>query len=283
MAGLGRGIVVLGMHRSGTSAITRVIDALGLPACRAEDRMPYELFESMSVGLYNERLLNRLGGFWFAPPALPRGWPKSSVLAGAADEAALIFSAAHPFAQWVWKDPRACILMPFWDLVLGAGMPRVIVLRNPLESAASLFVRNRIPAKLALALAERSLRSAFTGSAGRRVLVTAYDELFVDLDGWCERLEAFARASGLSLPAPLPLEAARACIDPELRHHAKPEPGPGSGVSASLRRLWSWANGRRGAHESLSIAGLPRESTQSAVIFRDAVKMVPQPFASRDG
>ena len=267
--GLGRGVVVLGMHRSGTSAVTGVIDALGLPACRPADRMPYDLFESTSLGNFDEALLKRLGGYWFAPPPLPRGWTRRADLVGDEALAAQLFREAHPFDQWVWKDPRACVLMPFWDLVLGADIPRVIMLRNPLESAASLYARNRMPKELALALAERSLRSAFRNSAKRPVLVTVYDNLFTDLDGWCSRFESFIRPLGLSLPAPLRVEAARAMANPGLRHHREAGLGPEAG--AGLRRLWTWALGKQGAHESFSITGLPRESPGTAGVLRTAL------------
>src|SRR5215472_17292368 len=77
-----RGAIELGSHRSGTSAVTGMIDALGLPACRDDDR--YELrrwsgrglFESKSLSVFDEDLLTRLGGAWWAPPLPPSGWAR---------------------------------------------------------------------------------------------------------------------------------------------------------------------------------------------------------------
>jgi hypothetical protein len=271
---LGRGIVVLGMHRSGTSAVTGVIDALGLPACRSDDRWPAHEwnargnYESRSLSLFDERLLNHLGGAWWAPPALRAGWAKGRSLLDLRAEAARVFADAYPYRHWVWKDPRACVLMPFWDLVLGPDMPRIVVLRNPLESAASLERRNRMPRELALALVERSLRSAIRDSAGRPVVVTAYDELFRDLDGWCRRVAEFIRSNGLAMPGPLAVDRAQGFLDAELRHHHEADLVPESGVPAGLRRLWTWALKRIGAHDSLSIAGLPRESADTEAVLQ---------------
>jgi hypothetical protein len=284
---LGRGIVVLGMHRSGTSAVTGVIDALGLPACRPDDRMPVRRwnargnYESRSLSRFDERLLSHLGGAWWAPPTLREGWAENGSLLGFRAEAAGQFADAHPFQNWVWKDPRACVLMPFWDLVLGPDMPRIVVLRNPLESAASLESRNRMPRELALALAERSLHSAIRDSAGRPVLVTAYDELFDDLRGWCHRVAEFIRTNGLAMPGPLAVKRAQGFLDAELRHHLEVDFGPESGGSEGLRRLWTWARERIGAHAALSIEGLPNESLETEALLH-AQRRAPGPSPSTE-
>jgi hypothetical protein len=273
-ARLGRGLIVLGMHRSGTSAVTGAIDALGFPACRVEDRMPAHqsnergFYESRSLATFDESLLNRLGGTWFVPPTLRSGWHTRHSLLESQTQAASLFRAAHPVPGWVWKDPRACVLMPFWDLVLGPDMPRIVVLRNPLEIAASLHARNQLPLDLALALSERHLRSSLRDSARRPVLVTAYDEVFGDLPGWCRRIANFARSNGVAMPRSIAVGRAQSFLSAELRHFRETRPGPDFGAFDGLQRLWLWANERTGVHDALSIKGLPRESVQTEVVFR---------------
>ncbi len=262
-----RGVVVLGMHRSGTSAVTGVIDALGLPACRTEDRFPPRKwnargnFESRSLTLFDEQLLNFLGGTWWAPPVPPKGWADRLALEGWRITAEYLFAVAHPTRAWVWKDPRACVLMPFWDRVLRSNPLRIVVLRNPLESAASLNARDGMQLDHALALAERSLRVSLRDSAGRAVMITSYDELLDDLDGWCRRVASFITAAGVPLEDPLPVDAARNLLDESLRHHREStELTLATGASAGLQRLWTWAMERRGVHAALSVSGLPREA-----------------------
>jgi hypothetical protein len=274
---LGRGVIVLGMHRSGTSAVTGVIDALGLRACRPDDRMPPRKwnargnFESLSLTNFDERLLNQLGGTWFAPPSLSPGWEQGVELVPYLAEAESRFAHAHPSDEWVWKDPRACVLLPFWDRVLG-DTPRIVVLRNPLESAASLEARNRMPRELALSLAERSVHSAFRDSAGRGVMVTLYDELLEDPAAWCRRTAGFLEGLGLHLPKPLAIAEVESFLDSALRHHREADTlGPGTGATDGLRRLWEWALGMRGAHDTLSIAGLPDESPETDQRLRAAL------------
>ena len=257
-------MVVLGMHRSGTSAVTGVIDALGLPACVLEDRFPPKQwnprgnFESVSLTLFDEFLLQLLGGTWWTPPALTEGWAEDPSLVDLRLEAARLFAVAHPFPSWVWKDPRACLLMPFWDLVLGRDMPRILVLRNPLECAASLADRNGLSLEVSLALTERYLRTSLRDSARRSVFVTTYDELLDDSADWCRRAASFLRSRGLPLREPLAVERVHDFLDVELRHHGQsPELEAGSGASPALLELWTWAVKRRGIHENLSIQDLP--------------------------
>ena len=69
-------LVVLGMHRSGTSALTGALGALGFNTPHPDERMDWpesnsEHWESVSLTVYNDQLLTKLGGSWEAPPELP--------------------------------------------------------------------------------------------------------------------------------------------------------------------------------------------------------------------
>jgi hypothetical protein len=275
---LGRGLIVLGTHRSGTSAVTGVIDSLGLPACHSGDRMPVRRwnakgnYESKSLSNFDNRLLNTLGGEWFAPPDLSPGWADDPSLDPWRSEAAELFAKAHRSPQWVWKDPRVCVLMPFWDTVLGAGMPRVIVVRNPMESAMSLQARNRMPADIALALAERSLRSALRDSAGAPVLIFRYADLFDDLQASCIRLAEFLEDCDLAINHPLSVNRAEAFVSPGLRHHTNQEADATMQMTSNQERLWCWAHDRVGSHKALNVDGLPDETPSAARIFELALE-----------
>ena len=72
-------IVVIGMHRSGTSALTGVLGGLGLALPQPSDRwepLPSnpEHFESASMVWFDEHLIEVLEGNWDAPPPMPAGW-----------------------------------------------------------------------------------------------------------------------------------------------------------------------------------------------------------------
>ena len=72
-------LTVLGMHRSGTSAVAGALANLGLEGPGADDRMDWpesnpEHWESLSLTVFDDKLLDALGGSWDAPPELPVNW-----------------------------------------------------------------------------------------------------------------------------------------------------------------------------------------------------------------
>jgi hypothetical protein len=216
------GVVILGMHRSGTSLITRLVSLLGLAVCRDEDllvgraRNPRGHWESKSLLRYNDRLLGELGGSWFCPPALGPD-ETSRLLRKRSSEALAALQRAHPQRPWVWKDPRTCVLMPFWAAALEQRAAYVLVVRHPFEVSDSLARRNGFTPLLSLALWERYTRAAMLGAAGHPVMVCTYDGVLADPVAWCERLVSFLRELGLSTLA-VDSMAIGAFVMNELRH-----------------------------------------------------------------
>ena len=73
-------LCILGMHRCGTSLITRVVNLLGWHL-GAEERLmkadqfnPKGYWEHQSIVDLNDEILRRLGGSWRDPPPFPSGW-----------------------------------------------------------------------------------------------------------------------------------------------------------------------------------------------------------------
>ena len=181
----GTGVVVVGMHRSGTSATTRVLNLLGLPTAERSDLWlelpgnPTGYWESSSLTRFNERLLNRFGATWWAPPDVGTAARLADADAPRA-EGEHLFHRLHPSTSWVWKDPRVCVTLPFWRAVLRVPLVGVLSVRHPLEIAASLWERDGIGTGWALTLWERYTRHALmvspdaesgsTGAAGANQL-----------------------------------------------------------------------------------------------------------------
>ena len=176
-----RRILVVGMHRSGTSVLTRVLNLLGLPLCvdaleKPRPDNPGGHWESYSLFRFNEQLLMALGGNWHRPPSLRAGWeecPKARTLRARADS---LFAAAYPTNDWVWKDPRICLTLPFWRPI-AQPTAAVLVIRHPSAIAASLRQRDNLPQLVGLALWERYMRSALQSISGMPVVVVRYREL----------------------------------------------------------------------------------------------------------
>jgi hypothetical protein len=110
-------LVVLGCHRSGTSALTGLLSAVGfmpgkrlLPPNQFNER---GYFEDALIGEHNEALLRNLGRSWKDERQLPLGWELSETgLAGSAVLAGALRDSFDLTAHCVLKDPRVCRLLP---------------------------------------------------------------------------------------------------------------------------------------------------------------------------
>jgi hypothetical protein len=200
-------LLVVGMHRSGTSAITGALGALGLNATHAKDRMDSPLsnpehWESKALAAHNDQILSRMRASWDAPPVFPPGWYGDPDIIGDADHAdlAAVLTTAYPEpGPSVWKDPRLCLLLPYWRKVLPAPLAAVFVWRSPLDVAHSLQRRDQMPLAVGLALWERYNRSALVGLTGMDTYVLECNSMADDpkacvegVAGWLSSLDQFA-------------------------------------------------------------------------------------------
>ena len=240
-------MLVIGMHRSGTSAVSGLLNALGVPA--PDDRLPPDrhnpkgYFEGAQVVAFHERVLAELG--WPSDDPLPidEGWLASPLFDRSVQDLETLIAREFAGAPLrLFKDPRLCRLAPLWTEALArSGRRAVAVLpcRHPLAVAASLQVKAGVPRAHALALwlqhvvlAERYTRSI------RRTFV-AYDELLADWRGVAAKLKT-------ELAVSWPRDAIRAAADaddfltPALRHHAVTAWNrEGSPLDHLCGRVWS--------------------------------------------
>ena len=270
-----RGVFVLGMHRSGTSSVARLVNLLGVPTCVDEDLLrttehnPRGYWESAALTAFNERLLDLLGCDWASPPALAAGWERDDSLARARSEAADLFPTVFPTEQWVWKDPRNCVTFAFWAGSLADLQPVVVLVhRHPLEIAASLRARDGFGALYSLALWERYLRACVGSLVGLPTLVTDYESLVSDPLAWSERTRAFLDGAGVAT-GHLRAEDALAFVDPGLRHAAftaddlRDDPAP----SEPQRLLFDALEELCGVHERLPEIALPEETPTTEALL----------------
>jgi hypothetical protein len=269
--------LVLGMHRSGTSAATQLLALAGanLPA----NVMPGDqynakgYFEPWKVALFNNQRLRAGGGAWddvFAFPHVPLGRREERVWLNRASE---IFTEEYGDLAWpLLKDPRVTVLLPFWRVVLNEleiGARCVIPVRHPLAVAGSLASRDGFPVlKSALLWTGYMLAAeAYTRDLPRAF--TDYDALLCDWRGEVRRIEA---AHGAPLPA-LTAKSEKGIdrfLTPALRHNA------GEGDLASLGPMGRMVQGvydwfrAAAAGETPDRAPLDR-ATQELARLRDEV------------
>ena len=220
------GVLVLGMHRSGTSALSRVLSLLGsdLPNTLMGASPTNEAghWESSTIMRLNDEILTSAGSNWHDWLAFNKGWHdspkapefKERALAAVAEE----FGNSRLF---VLKDPRICRFAPFWLDVLETAdvRPAVIIpVRNPLEVAASLHKRDGMEPGLGHLLWLRHVLEAEAGTRGLPRFHTSYDALLRD---WPRLISATQKELGLSWPrlSDLVSEEIGTFLTERLRHH----------------------------------------------------------------
>lgn len=222
-----RALVVCGMHRSGTSALTRVFSLLGAELPRkllapAPDN-PRGYWEPQAIVELNDRILSKAGSSAGDFLAIAPGWFDSDeALAFHEPARALLEQEFADAPLFVLKDPRIARLLPIWQPVLeGIGVEPAfaLTLRNPLEVAESLRLRNGFPAAQSLLLWLRHLLEAERATRLYRRTFVSFDAL---IDDW--RRVAEQVASDLALTWPRSYEEAEGAVDAfltrDLRHHS---------------------------------------------------------------
>jgi hypothetical protein len=202
-------LIVLGMHRSGTSVLARLLNLMGAyfgpegAGTGANPENPKGFWERRDVRNLNDHVLQSVGCDWnrvlgFDPRALPEAL--AAEFARRASRLVLEMDAHRP---WLLKEPRLCLLLPLWREVLDA--PACIhIHRHPVEVAASLRARNGIPIEAGLALWERYVRDALAASSGLPAVMVSHRQLMQQpgeaVRQLLTRLEAIGE-TGLRMPS----------------------------------------------------------------------------------
>lgn len=276
---LGPWVLVVGMHRSGTSAVTGALGHLGFSVPTPEDRYGYygptednpEHWESRAMGSHDDALLERLGGTWDRPPDREPGWESDPVLAidDVGDPAAAASVAFPNDGPIVWKDPRCCLLLPHWLAHLPKPVAAVFIWRSPLSVARSLQARDRLHLADGVALWERYNRSGLGGLVGVDTFITRYESIVEDPIG---KLSALAHWLG-DLPqfaahaSQWDLEGAAASISPQLLRQS-PSDDPDL-LLDEQRELVEQLETLEGPHNPLTSLTLGVESQWTTALLRD--------------
>lgn len=253
-----RCVLVLGMHRSGTSALAGALGLLGVPLgsrlVPAEADNPGGYFEHADAVQAHERLLLALERGWDDLRPLPEGWLDSApALAALETLDAMVDRDFADAPLWALKDPRICRLLPLWQRLLerrGIEPAYLFSLRSPDEVAGSLQARDGLPPAYARLLWAQHLVLAERDTRGAARAVVDYPGLLSDP---VQALDDAAGALGLAWPVPAAAaaDALRERLDPGQRHHRK-SPAPGAPGS-----LDAWVADLHAA--SLALASAPGE------------------------
>ncbi|HXX94220.1 MAG TPA: hypothetical protein VEN81_11345 [Planctomycetota bacterium] len=214
-------ILVLGPHRSGTSAVAGALHALGLymdepgNLMKAQGDNPKGFFEHYEFFDINNKILGRFGGSWQEPPALVPGWELDPKLQDLRERAVKLVDRLAKKPIWGWKDPRTCLTLDFWSTIVPPPVKAVVVVRNPLEVAQSLFKRDTIHLARGAKLWGIYLARAMERTRGIPRHIVLYEKLCAYTRRELSRMAQFA---GLRTDEGIMKRAVDA-VQGSLRHH----------------------------------------------------------------
>ncbi len=222
---------VLGMHRSGTSAVAGLLEGMGLTVGRTvmspRADNPLGFFENAAIADFHDRLLEAMGSTWHDPRPLGqrlRSLAPGSLAQWRGELARILAEQFEPGSACVVKDPRLCRLLPLWEPIIAAsGAPLVVVVRHPAAVAASLQARDGFSMEKGLMLWLVHNLEMERGSRAFAREFVCYDDLLRDPIATCS-----AMRERLKLPERDLAKLTAGRLRGSLRHHgdAWPEVAP---------------------------------------------------------
>ncbi len=216
-------IAIGGMHRSGTSLITRMLNLSGMylgPSNRimtAGEDNPEGFWENLDFVELNDRILACFNGAWDYVPELPEKWHLSPTLQALREDAESLINNFSEQSFWGWKDPRTTLTLEFWQHLI-PELKFLFMIRDRLEVAQSLHLRNGFSLINGLQLWEKYNRLV-KNVEPKKVLAVHYDALLQDTEKQMIRIFKWA---GISL-ADVNLDAVLSAVKTDLRHAKRQE------------------------------------------------------------
>jgi hypothetical protein len=176
--------IVLGMHRSGTSMVTRLINLMGAyvgaegTLLGPDPSNPKGYWERRDVITLNDALLLLSGCTW----KRVAGWcaaPSRPIAPELRDAMQNVILGMDAFRPWVMKDPRLCLTLPHWMPHLEVPVA-VLVYREPREIVRSLGQRDQMSDEFGLALWEYHAVGALNATREMPRIFARHDRLIMN-------------------------------------------------------------------------------------------------------
>ncbi len=205
-------IVVLGMHRSGTSTVSRILNLMGIyfgaegSSTGANIENQKGFWERKDVRKLNDYILQENDFDWYR---ISNFWGAESFSNDSIDqfkkEAKKIILDMDAFRPWFIKEPRLCLNLPLWENLLEVPIG-IFVYRNPLEVAMSLQHRNGFPLEFGLLLWEKYNQLALKASKKFPLYFVNYNELIESPKKVIDELSQFLKQENVPIRAINPKE-----------------------------------------------------------------------------
>jgi len=220
-----RCIIVLGMHRSGTSVMAGLLNIFGvymggnlLPANKNNSKGFYEHNDILRV---NEDILDELGSSWDSCEELPVNWNRKNEMIKYKNQIKEIIIRDYGRLEiFALKEPRISILLPLYLEVFKELKIKplfIIMKRNEIEIAESLKKGERIQLKHSLDLTKKYNLSIEKFARGYSKINVEYGELINNIAGLFNKI---GTELGLSFrPYDDIRNEVENFLDPKLKHH----------------------------------------------------------------
>lgn len=265
-------ILVVGMHRSGTSVVARAIHAMGAFVGDEREIMlpnadinPTGYWERPDIVIEHERFLQKSGFAW----GTLANFDLDQVDAGkrrdlAATLRGIVGRMGQSAAPLLIKDPRLCLVLPIWHEVAAASA-HVIVVRDPRKIATSLMAAfpDSFTTDFVLALWQKYMQAALAPLVGKRVLFVSYARLLGDPAGELQRLWRGLRTLGIDGLSAFDAERLRATVDGGLD---RSEPSPHARMDEDRQRLSDWLDRQCLAAGPVEVADVPASAPPDGVL-----------------
>jgi hypothetical protein len=215
-----RPLIVLGMHRSGTSVVAQLIHAFGAYAGEPNELNPPDMFnptgywEHIGAVQLDTDILAALGANWIDIVEADVSRLAAEQRARFVERATRIVQTLEGRGPLLLKDPRMSLVFPIWRDALEHPIC-VIVWRDPMAVARSLATRDKRPLLVSIAAWEHHNRTLLRDTTGLPRLLVSYDELLADPVGVTRALHEQLTAlgiEGLSIPDD---ESIRQIVNPD--------------------------------------------------------------------
>lgn len=235
-----RQLLVLGMHRSGTSAVTGALARMGVHVGDEAQLTPTNwenplgFFERREARRICDALLHASGADWWKVSAFDPDNADPKEVRDQRKPIAELVASLDAHGHWALKEPRLCLLAPIFKGALVRPLA-VIVMRHPLEIARSLRHRNGFPLRAGLALWEAYMASALRHGLAMEHVFADYDAIVRDPQAALGRLAAELEALGVD---GLDADAARQAISADLRRERVDEAEARRLLTRAQSALW---------------------------------------------
>lgn len=270
-------LIVVGMHRSGTSMLNRI---LGLLGCNMGNvNLDNDHWEQSQVKQINDALLANVGATWRSATTAQLAALEDSVTPKQHEEIQSIVRTMDVQQPWTLKDPRHCLTFEAWHAALESPI-YLHVARHPLEVAMSLRTREGMPLPVGLALWELYVCNAAWHLARHAPILVNYGELLEAPREQVERIVAELGARGVDFPAESVAQAASFIVPGSRHERAQDE----SDLTSRQRELWTvLQSGKRPAESEVSEGSVELLAAyQDRLSLSDRAALLERELAARD-